>query len=314
MQKDLKGFILVTSSAFCFSLMSVFVKSCSLPSSQIVFVRSLFQTLISVAVCLKKEDAINPFGRREIRKLLILRGLFGALAVGCYFYGVRYGNLGDVTAVFFTAPAMSTILASIFLKEKLRFSTIVSIILCMIGTTLVAKPQFLIQSHSAKDGVSLALIIAIFGAFLSAAAYLMISVIGNRSHHLCMVFYFGFISTLVSALPMAIFNPAIPGMKDTLALLGVVLFAYSGQVTLNRGLQLTSNTATLMRNLDIVFAFLYSFFIFHEGLKLTSIIGAVLICFGTGLIVLDKYKSRQIIEDIEIPSSPVREPLLSKTD
>ena len=314
MANDFKGFLLVGMSALCFSMMSLFVKSCSLPSSQIVFIRSLFQTIISVVACAK--EGVNPLGKREFRGLLFLRGIFGALAVGCYFYGVRYGNLSDNTSVFFTAPAMSTILASIFLKDQMRLSTVVSILLCAVGTCLVAKPHFLFPNESeVNPGESLALIVSIIGSFLSAAAYLMISVIGTKAHHLCLVFYFGVLSSLVSVIPMAVFRPTIPGWEDTGYLLGVVVFAYSGQVTLNYGLQMTANTATLIRNLDIVFAFIFSFFVFHERVSATSIIGAILICLGTGLIVLDKYQNRIPVDDLELPgspTSPVKEPLLKK--
>ena len=301
MRNEMKGFLYVGLSALFFSLMSLFVKICSLPSSQIVFIRSIFQTFICLLAC-KKQD-INPFGPKKIRGLLVLRGLFGGLAVGCYFYGVRYGNLGNITAIFFTAPAMSTLLATIFLKDKLKVSTVAAILFCLLGTALVAKPEFLFHKDISTD-TPLAIIVIIVGAFLSSAGYLMISVIGEKAHHLTMVFYFGIMSSLISFIPMLVFVPQIPSIKDVFVLIGVIIFAYLGQVTVNAGIQMTSNIATLMRNLDIVFAFLYSYFLFKEPLSLLSVLGAFLICFGTGLTIIDKYNNRYNNYD-ELPPSPL---------
>lgn len=142
----------------------------------------------------------------------------------------------------------------------------------------------------------------------------MISIIGTRSHHLCLVFYFGFVSSFVSVVPMLIYRPVLPNWTDVGALSGVVLFAYLGQITLNCGLQMTSSTATLMRNLDIVFAFMYSYFIFNEMVTFTSILGALLICIGTCIIMINKYNNHRSNSDLEQhPSSPtLTEPLLKK--
>eukprot|EP00834_Sanchytrium_tribonematis_P003066 NODE_109_length_18665_cov_0.924486.p8 type:complete len:323 gc:universal NODE_109_length_18665_cov_0.924486:6519-5551(-) len=310
MRSEVKGFLFVTASALFFSWMSLFVKSCSLGAAQIVFIRSVCQTLIAAIACWLK--GINPFGKRHIRALLLLRGLFGAFSVGFYFYGVRYGNLGDTTAVFFTAPAMTTILSAMFLKQSLNVVHLLSILFCLLGTLLVARPSFLGIFPVEETSDKLALLISLAGAFISACAYIMIAIIGNRANHLCLVFYFGITSSLISFFPTLFIGPIIPNILDSFYLIGVVIFAYLGQVTVNRGLQLASSSATLMRNLDVVFAFLYSFFLFDESINILSLVGALFICFGTALIFYEKYRSQ--VDDVEIPSSPTEESPILKED
>ena len=305
MHNDTKGFLLIGISTISFSLMSLFVKLCALPASEIVFIRGLFQTIIAMIACYKKE--IHPFGPKEMRGLLFFSGLTGGVSVGLYFYCIQFGNLGEITAIFFVAPAVTTILAAIFLKERLRFSAVLSIVLCAIGTALVIKPKFIFPEQIVVDNPTerTALYISVFGLFVSAVSYLMISVTGKRSHYLCSVFYFGFLSTLISIIPLVYLRPVSPNWIDVGYLTLIILCAYSGQVTVNYGLQLTSSIATLIRNLDIVFAFFYSFFIFNETVSVISIIGAVLICFGTGLIVWDKYRINKkeefdLLEEVDL--------------
>eukprot|EP00834_Sanchytrium_tribonematis_P008550 NODE_1041_length_2490_cov_1.026767.p1 type:complete len:351 gc:universal NODE_1041_length_2490_cov_1.026767:484-1536(+) len=305
MQPEIKGFILVTISALCFSAMSFFAKSCSLGPSQVVFARSVFQALFCAILC--KWNNLKVFGDSNIKHLLILRGLFGGLGVGMYFYGMKYGNMGDATAVYFTAPAITTILSGIFLGQTLGLAHFLSITLCTIGTILVARPPFFGFPDEKKDENMFAIIICMIGAIVSAFAYLLVPIIGNRAHHMQLAFYFGFMSSFVVLIPMFVNGFEIPNLTDCAYLTGVVFFAVTGQSTLNEGLQLASSSASLMRNLDVVFAFLYSHFIFDEGIHLYSIIGAIVIICGTGIIFYEKWRVSRKQDDFEEEIEPLLE-------
>ena len=293
MKDDLKGFLYVGISTLCFSFMALGVKLSSICFAEIVFIRSLFQAMLSLCQCYKA--GINPLGPKNMRVMLFLNGVITSLSLLLYFYCVKNGNMGDVTAIFFAAPALCTFLASMVTKEAMNKYTILSILLCFIGTVLVVKPAFLFAKTEQTSNIIL--LIASSGAIISSLSYLTLTMIGNRVHYLNTVFYFGLMSTLSSFIPMLLSNMTIPNPINSLILLSILFFAYTGQSTLNYGMRLTTSSATLIRNLDIVFAFIYSYFIFNEDLSLLSIIGAILICAGTAIIAIEKYKAECIDDD-----------------
>ncbi|KAJ2460688.1 hypothetical protein GGI03_005217, partial [Coemansia sp. RSA 2337] len=92
------------------------------------------------------------------------------------------------------------------------------------------------------------------------------------------VVYFGALSFVGSAIMM--FLVQVPRMPSTgsewLLMMAVGVFAFIGQVMLNRGLQLApTGPATLMRNLDVVFAFILGITLFGEIPNWSGILGAL---------------------------------------
>ncbi|KAJ2090163.1 hypothetical protein GGI16_006151, partial [Coemansia sp. S142-1] len=92
------------------------------------------------------------------------------------------------------------------------------------------------------------------------------------------VVYFGALSFVGSAIMM--FLVQVPRMPSTgsewLLMTAVGVFAFIGQVMLNRGLQLApTGPATLMRNLDVVFAFILGITLFGEIPNWPGILGAL---------------------------------------
>eukprot|EP00835_Amoeboradix_gromovi_P005676 NODE_559_length_6687_cov_0.130237.p3 type:complete len:329 gc:universal NODE_559_length_6687_cov_0.130237:842-1828(+) len=285
MRKSSKGLILVAVSALLFSLMSLFVKLCDLSSWEVFFIRGLFQALISLVSA--RHAKVSPFGYKGARSLLSLNGLFGALRIAFFFYSVKNGHLGDVTAIFFTAPAIVVLIGALFFKENLKVSTIFSILFCMSGTALVAKPQFLFgRNGSNKDDEQDALIIAVFGAIVSAAFYITIPFVNRKANDKAIIFYFGAISAIVSFIPMILSEPRWPSKMTWIWVGLVVICGYFGQVCLNTGLKIAKRSALLVRNIDVALAFAYAYFIFSKEVTLTSIIGATLICAGGALLVI----------------------------
>ncbi|KAJ3062409.1 hypothetical protein HK102_008773, partial [Quaeritorhiza haematococci] len=134
---------------------------------------------------------------------------------------------------------------------------------------------------------TLAIAAALLGAVLAAFAYILVRKVGKRAHYLVHVTWFGLISTILSGFVTYTFEKPVPVLewtgKQWMYLVGMGLSAFMAQACLNAGLQLANaGPATLMRNLDIVFAFVYGILIFDETPHPLSIIGATLILGATG--------------------------------
>ena len=94
------------AAAFFFSLMSLQVKLAGrrLHSSEIVFARSLL-SLIFTCVLLRRAR-VPMWGNRK--GPLVLRGLFGFIALSCFFFALTRLPLADATVLHFTNPVMKS--------------------------------------------------------------------------------------------------------------------------------------------------------------------------------------------------------------
>ncbi|RKO86602.1 hypothetical protein BDK51DRAFT_38498, partial [Blyttiomyces helicus] len=178
---------------------------------------------------------------------------------------------------------------------------------------LVSRPEFIFGTpsggHEEKTALeSLAAGAALAGAILSAIAYCLVRKIGKRVHFMVHVTYFGFMSIIISGVGTLIGGAAIPVSDWTpvqwVILSGVGVAAFIAQCFLNavrvvhadpnfhlpsQGLQIApAGPATLMRNLDIVFAFVFGLYIFNEVPQVTSVIGALIILGATGAVAIIK--------------------------
>lgn len=103
MTKKQKAIFYIILSAFCFSLMNLFVKlSGDLPSVQ----KSFFRNLVSVFVAgflLLKDKSTFHFNKNNLG-LLILRATFGTLGILCNFYAISNLNLADASILNKLSP------------------------------------------------------------------------------------------------------------------------------------------------------------------------------------------------------------------
>lgn len=193
-------------------------------------------------------------------------------------------------------------MARITLGEPLTVLDVWATIACLVGVTLVARPEFLfrpsdVPTHSIvgdKVPASWAALAAFLGAIMSAVAYCIVRKIGKRAHFMVHVTYFGGVSTVLSAIALHFLQEAVPvsawTVMDWITVLSVGLAAYIAQCFLNAGLQLANaGPASLMRNLDIVFAFAFGLWFFHEVPTLTSILGATIVLGATGTVAMVKW-------------------------
>ena len=268
------GILILMLSAFTLSLTAVCIKSIDLNVIQIIFFRSIGQSLLCLIGFYQKK--LDPFGPKDVRHLLIARGLCGTFGISLYVFSIRNMNLADCTTLFFTSPVLVSVLSVIFLKESFTRYNAVSLVCCLLGAIFVVRPTFIFGGST----MSMISLIPLLGAVFSASKYIFIKKLKDKAHSLHMTFYFGFIGTLVFLVPCVI-NLQQMSLGILARLLIIIVLGFISQMTLNVGAQIcTAQTTSLMRGLDVLFAFVYSAAVFHESIYLTSILGAILIIGG----------------------------------
>lgn len=276
------GFRYMAFGAFWFSLMSLLVKLAGqrLPSIEIVLVRALITLALSFA--LLRRARLGLRGRHP--RMLVLRGLLGALALAFFYFSLVHLPLAEATVIQYTNPIFTAVLAGIFLRERLGWRHAACVAASLTGVLLIARPIGLVGGgEAALNGTWVA--IALAGAFCSASAYVTVRKMGTAEHPLVIVFYFPLVTvplTLPFVAPVWIW----PTGWEWLSLLGVGVTTQIGQVYMTRGLQLgPAGRATAVGYLQIIFAAIWGAAFFAEWPDGWSIVGALIILVATLILV-----------------------------
>ena len=103
---------------FFFSLMNLCVKFIShIPAVEIVLFRSIISLTISGLFLIKQK--VPLFGSN--RKILLIRGLTGTIALVAYFITLQKIPLAGAVTIHYMAPIFTTILGILIVKEKVSW-------------------------------------------------------------------------------------------------------------------------------------------------------------------------------------------------
>jgi len=264
-------------ATFWFAIMNVMVKLLiHLPTMELVFFRCGVATLIGfVALYRAKIDWLG-----SNRMLLLLRGLFGTIALFTFFYTIQRMPLGTAVTLQYLSPIFTTIFAIFLLKEPVRpiqwlwFALSFSGILVMKGV---------------DTGISWELlIIGIVSAIFSALAYNMVRTLREKEHPLVVVLHFQLLGA-VSGGVVSIFNWQQPVGMDWLWILLLGIFTQLGQTNLTRSLQLENIAkVTILNYLGVGYALLFGWMFFSETHVMTEFFGMLLVVAGIMLNLLTK--------------------------
>jgi drug/metabolite transporter (DMT)-like permease len=270
-----QGLRFMVAGAFCFSLMSLLVKVAGqrLPSQQIVLARSVI--MAALAWYALRQAGVPLAGTR--RRLLVVRGLLGFGALSCFYYALVHLPLAEATVLQYTNPAFAAVFAIFALGEVLRRREVLSIALSLTGVLLVARPAALFGGAASLD--PLAVLVGLIGAVLSAAAYVVVRMLGSE-HHMVVILYFAVISA-VGAVPATVAHALAPTPFEWLVLVGVGITTHAGQIFMTRGLHLErAGRATAAGLVQIVFAAALGLIFFGDLPAPLAVAGAALIIAG----------------------------------
>lgn len=139
------GFIYAILSAFFLSFSNVLIKKSTIfNGSEQAVIRYVFQLVIMIIIGLVTKN--NLLGPIESRKILIIRGLCGMTYLLSLHFSVKLIAPSDTVSLLHLNIIIVSILARIFLNEKINLAHIFSVVLSTIGVFLIAQPSF-IFSH-----------------------------------------------------------------------------------------------------------------------------------------------------------------------
>ena len=311
------GLVLMGCSAISFSLMSFAIHLMStttstfaIPAFELVFFRSCLGILLCV-VWLKyivEETSTIALKRSNIKLLLGGRAFLGSLAMCSNWFVYSQLPLGEATVVVFTAPIFTVVVARLYLKEMINTIQGVLLALSSVGVILVARPEFLGFPSEPKPAYQSVPRIVVFGIGLCGAlgsAFTNVLVRMLVDVHSVVVVKWLMVSSLFVSLVLGtlVQTPVKPeGVGVFGGLLAIGILGFMGQMLKTQGLKWEkAGPGSMMRNLDIVFAFVFQATILNEEVHILSLLGAGLTLVSSLAIGYQKYiSSRNDGNDINV--------------
>ncbi|MDZ7604224.1 MAG: DMT family transporter [Cyclobacteriaceae bacterium] len=174
-----KGVWYMLLSTFFFSLMNVSVKLLpNIPSVEIVFFRSIISLIICLGFLLPTHTRI--FGNNK--KLLLLRGFSGAMALILYFRLLQEIPLATTTTILFLSPIFASILGISFVNEKVARIQWLFFLISFAGIIFIKGFDTRIDLIYLVLGVS--------SSFFSGIAFNCIRKMNTSEHPLVIILYF----------------------------------------------------------------------------------------------------------------------------
>ncbi|KAL7626063.1 Basic amino-acid permease [Parahypoxylon ruwenzoriense] len=288
---------------------------------QIIVVRMLATSILGSLYMWYKKVPDFPLGRRDIRGLLVLRGLAGFTGLSCSYYSLSYLNLSDATVISFLVPTMTAFICFVALKEPFTAREAMAGFIAFAGVLFIARPTFLFPNHEEEQpeaGVTglfiadrstgivpsvpatpaertLAALLAVIGTFGAAAAYSTIRVIGKRAHSLVSVNYFAVLATVGSFLIIVVhpdLHFEIPqNITQWSLLVAIGIAGFLLQFLLTEGLQREkAGRATNLIYTQMVFALILERVVWGTTPPAESLFGSALIMGSAIWVSLQKNK------------------------
>jgi drug/metabolite transporter (DMT)-like permease len=186
-------YMLGACSFFAFN--SIFVKLAAdtgLHPFQIAFFRNFFALLIILPVVLSTSGPHVLIPKKPA--MLALRGGLNGASMMAWFYAVPLMAITDLTAIGFTAPIWATLLAAIFLGEKMRLRRWSAIFIGICGALLVVRPGF--------QELNSAVFLVLFSSATWGATLIVIRRLTSLEHINTILVYQALMMAVIAFLPM----------------------------------------------------------------------------------------------------------------
>lgn len=266
---------LLTCSAFLFSIMGVCIRYAShtLDNYTIVFFRNAVGVFIFLPLIFNKGIG---FFKTEKLWMHTWRAVVGLTAMYGFFYAIAHLKLSNAMVFTYSSPIFIPLIAWLFLKEKVTASMLIAAALGLFGVIFVAKPDSGMFNFISAIGLS--------ASFLAAMAFVTVRALTSTEPPERIVFYFCFIGTLISAIPM--FWMIRPYSLQELAfLIGAGILANISQMFMSYAYKLApAGQIGPVNYIAIIFAGAWGYFFWREIPDHYSLIGfsfiflAIILC------------------------------------
>ena len=276
--------ILMIFSGMCASTMHCFIRFATLENHpfQVAFYRTVFVLIIFLPIIFR--EGLNSLKVVD-KKLQSYRAIVGSVAMCCMFVGISITELAKATALLFTVPIFSTILAIFFLKEIVGLRRWMAMIVGLTGALVVIRPDV---------GLGLGPLIILFGAISWSGSLLMAKKLTITETNTSMTFWqaAGLIpATLILSIPFL----KLPSFEQLIICFFIAITGTLTHFCLNAALARAEISSLLpLDYLRLIWSVTLGFVFFSEIPLNTIWLGSALIIFATTYIAYRQVKKSKL--------------------
>ncbi len=284
-----RGITLKIISVIIFITMIGLIKATSheVPPGEAVFFRSVFAIPVLILWLVVRGDfpaklkANDPMGH-------VWRGLMGTFAMASGFLAIGLLPLPEVVAIGYAAPLLVTMLAAMFLGEKIRLVRLSALMLGMFGVLLVLSPRLtMLDTEVTSRLQTIGALAALMGAMFSALAQVFARKLVATETTGSIVFYFSIMSSVLALLTLP-FGWKVPGAYETFLLVTAGLLGGVGQILLTESYRFAEVAVIApFEYCSIIVALLVGYFIFDE-LPTGIMMAGVALIVAAGIIIIER--------------------------
>ena len=325
-QYRLIGILLSALSGFAFTMSNFMVQvahveisqtsksSVTISTYELVFIRCLVQLCFVIPfVYIMRIELYKQFS--DIPYCLIM-GMAGFTNIILIYCSLEMIPISDTLLVTFTSPFFCDLFSRLFLKEALHWINCLAGLCSFIGVIVVARPSFIFGKYrehritlvdpkiTVKDNETVYLMgiaYAAFGAIFLALYFVLVRKLikVNGIAAMMTIFYPSLMGAITTVLLIFIFQEPVfipRNTNDFFICSSIGVYSIIALVLLTLALSLENATVVnLVRNLDVVYAFLLQYAIFHIKPNLWNLTGGSIIIFATTIVVIKQYFTKRII-------------------
>lgn len=217
--RPLQGILLLVFAVACFAVLDTTIKVVSVSVSVLIalWCRYLFQAVTMAALMLPTRGWRSLRTRHPV--LHAVRGVLLLLTSGLGFFSLKYMPIGEFTAVIMLTPLMVTLLAALFLKERVNGLRWLLVLGGFSGALLVVQPG--------QTDLGWAVLLPVCGVIVYATFQILTSRMARSEDPMTLHLYTGWVGTLIMsvALPWVwqpITEPHLWGQLLLAGLMGTV--------------------------------------------------------------------------------------------
>ena len=270
------GIACIIASAFCFSLMSLFIRlSGDVPVMQKCFFRNAVAFVMAFVVMSRARQrfVVEPGNW----KYMFIRAGAGTLGIFLNFYAVDHLAISDASILNKLSPFFAIIFSAFVLKEVARAGEWLAVIVAFIGAVFVIRPGIDMMA-------SFPAIVGMLSGCFAGLAYTYLRKLRQRGQNgMSIVMFFSGFSSLCF-LPSLIFDyrPIAPWQWFFLFMTGVA--ALGGQVFITKAYAYApAKEISVYDFSNVVFSALWGFLFLSQIPDPLSVVGYIII-IGTAVV------------------------------